>query len=108
LVSVIIISLSATFACSKQEDGLEGSWVLTYDPDAPGEALDDILVFKGNNRVDICDSKRVYLSCTYEKDGPKVLLECNVKGQSKTLEMVLAADNPNVMVNPSGAEYTKQ
>ena len=108
LVSFIIISLSATVACSKQEDGLEGVWVLTHDPDAQGETLDDMLVFKGNNQVDLRDSKSVYLSCTYEKSGQKVILTCNVKGKTKTLEMEFSGDNPKVLFNPAGAEYTRQ
>jgi hypothetical protein len=108
LVSFVVIVLSATIACSKHEDALEGSWLLTYDPDAPNGPLDDMLVFRGGNQVDFSDSKGVYLSCTYEEAGQKVILTCNIKGKTKTLEMEFSADDPKVMVNPSGAEYTRQ
>jgi hypothetical protein len=108
LVLVIIISLFAASSCSKQKDELEGSWVLTYDPDSPDSPPDDILVFKGNNKVDIRDSKSLNFSCNYKKEAKKVTLICNIKGNIKTLDMEFSADNPNVLINPSGAEYTKQ
>lgn len=108
LVLVIIISLFATSSCSKQKDEFEGSWVLTYDPDSPDSPPDDILVFKENNKVDIRDSKNFNFSCDYKKEENKVTLICNIKGKIKTLDMEISADNPNVLINPSGAEYTKQ
>lgn len=108
LVTLVAISLSGVLSCSKQANELEGTWVLTYDPDSPDAPSDDMVVFKSGNQVDLRDSQSVYLSCTYEKDQENVVIACDVNGKIKTLIMEFSPDDRNILINPTGAQYTKQ
>jgi hypothetical protein len=104
----LVLSCTFIISCSNNTDELSGTtWVLTYDPDSPGSPPDDMMVFKDKGKVDLRDSKSVYLSCEYEIADEKVLLNCNVKGKTNQMELRFS-DDGNVLENPTGAEYSKQ
>jgi hypothetical protein len=111
LFGMIILSgfsLLTCLSCSKSTGGLTGTtWVLTYDPDSPNQPPDDMMVFQSISKVDLRDSKSVYLTCSYKEQDIKVLIECEVKGTTKNLDLTYS-DDKNVLINPSGAKYTKK
>ncbi len=104
----LILSCSFLVSCSKNVDELSGTtWVLTYDPDSPDSPPDDIMVFQSKGKVDLRDSKSVYLSCKYEIMDENVVLNCSVRGKTKQVELTFSEDR-SILENSSGTEYSKQ
>ncbi len=106
---LVIFSSPLLQRCSNASSSeLLGTWVLTYDPDSPNGPSDDMMVFLSDKNVDLCDSTEVYLHCTYIIKNDEIIISGIVRGKRKTLKMNFSSDNRNILLNPSGAEYTKQ
>jgi len=109
LIFIFVFSFFLTFySCTFNSDSeILGKWVLTYDPDNPGEVEDDMMVFKKNGKVDIRSTTKVHQTCSYEEYEDSVDITCIVKGSEITLELLFAEDRTELH-NSSGAVYTFQ
>ncbi len=83
---------------------LQGTWLLTHDPDGP--VVEDWMRFAPGS-VELGNDEGVYITCPYEVTRYSVLLRCQVRGQEKKLRMLVKSEFRE-LVNPSGAVYTRQ
>lgn len=100
----------ANAAGAEDSSWATGDWKLTYDPDsnlAEDLPVDWLRFSTAAATVGLANATRTYLECPFEIRGDRLILNCQVKGKPKTLQLI-ATPERKILLNNSGAQYTRQ